>query len=122
MNPKVYKVVMLIQNDLRRSQSIQEMAQAAHLCPSHLRYLFQVELGVSPKRYQQSIRMREAKRLLENTDLNMKEIANMIGITDVSRVSRSFKLVYGVAPTKHRFNIPQHADVSDDEIRTKVGR
>ena len=107
MNPKVYKVVALIQSDLRGNQSVQEMAQAVHLCPSYLRYLFQIELGVSPKRCQQSAKMHEAKRLLEDTALSMKETANMIGIRDASRFSRSFKLIYGVAPSKHRLNIPQ---------------
>ena len=114
MNPKVNTVVALIQSDLRRNQSVQELAHAVRLCPSHLRHLFQIELGVSPKRCQQSAKLCEAKRLLEETALSVKEIANMIGISDPSRFSRSFKVVYGMAPTKYRLNIPQPAGVSRD--------
>lgn len=117
MNPKVNRVVALIKSDLSRNQSVHELAQAVRLCPSHLRHLFQIELGVSPKRCQQSAKMREAKRLLEDTALSIKEIANMIGMSDASRFSKCFKLAYGVVPTKHRLNIPQSDDVSHDQVR-----
>jgi transcriptional regulator GlxA family with amidase domain len=120
MNPKVNKVVTLMQNDLSYNQSVQEMAKAVRLSPSHLRHLFKIELGLSPKRCQQSVRMREAKRLLESTALSMKEIANMIGIRDASHFSKSFKLVYGVTPTNYRLNIPQKSDVTHAEVELEL--
>jgi transcriptional regulator GlxA family with amidase domain len=105
MHPKVNRVVALIQSNLSHTQSVEELAHAVRLCPSHLRHLFKIEIGLSPKRYQQSARMVEAKRLLENTTLSMKEIANVIGMRDATHFSRSFKLIYGVTPTKHRLNV-----------------
>lgn len=52
--------------------------------------------------YRKSLRMRMAKRLLETTFLNVKEIMLEVGFKDESNFVRDFKKCYGLSPTMYR--------------------
>ena len=47
-------------------------------------------------------RMEAAKRLIEQTDLNMAEIAEKTGFYDMAHLSRAFKKIYSMAPTQYK--------------------
>jgi AraC-like DNA-binding protein len=46
--------------------------------------------------------MRKAKKLLEFTFLNVKEVMNRVGAYDASHFVRDFKRTYGVTPAQYR--------------------
>jgi transcriptional regulator GlxA family with amidase domain len=102
MNPRVQKVVHLIQKDLCRKFTLTEMAQAVGLSVEHLRKLFKYEIGMTPVQYQKKLRLLEARRLLETTFLNVQEIMVRVGLTDDSHFVRDFKKLYGLTPAQYR--------------------
>jgi transcriptional regulator GlxA family with amidase domain len=102
MNPRVQKVVHLIQQDLSRKLTLSDMAQAVNLSPAHLRALFRSEIGMTPIQYQKRLRLLEARRLLESTFLNVQEIMIRVGLTDDSHFVRDFKKMYGTTPAQYR--------------------
>lgn len=102
MNPRVQKVVHLIQKDLGRKLTLSEMAQAVNLSPAHLRALFKSEIGMTPVQYQKKLRLSEARRLLESTFLNVQEIMVRVGLSDDSHFVRDFKKLYGLTPAQYR--------------------
>jgi AraC family transcriptional regulator len=102
MNPRVQKVVRLIQEDLSRKVTLNEMAQAVGLSVEHLRRLFKSEIGMTPTQYQKKLRLFEARRLLENTFLNVQEIMVRVGLRDDSHFVRDFKKMYGLTPAQYR--------------------
>ena len=67
------------------------MANAVHLCPSHLRQLFKSETGVPLARYGRQLRLAEARELLRTTFLSVKEVAARVGVTGMSHFVRDFK-------------------------------
>jgi AraC-like DNA-binding protein len=67
-----------------------------------LAHLFKSEVGVSPQRYLNNIRLDKAREYLENGVLSVKEIASEVGISNVSRFCRSFKVRYGTTPKEYR--------------------
>jgi AraC-like DNA-binding protein len=81
---------------------IKELAQAANLSTHYFIRLFKRRMGVSPIRYINQKRVEEAKRLLANTDLPLKEIINRVGLNDVYYLSRLFKEHTGFSPTVYR--------------------
>ncbi|HEV2912039.1 MAG TPA: helix-turn-helix transcriptional regulator [Pyrinomonadaceae bacterium] len=91
-----------MKEDLSRKLMPGELARAVNLSPAHLRYLFKAETGMSVMQYQKTLRMEEARRLLENTFLSGKEIMLRIGITDESHFVRDFKQSYGMTPAQYR--------------------
>lgn len=95
-------VLMLINENMQRQLVIRELAVAVNLSPGRLAHVFRNELGVSPQRYLNNIRMERAKELLVNGVLSIKEIASEVGIRDVSRFCRSFRTSYGTTPKEYR--------------------
>jgi transcriptional regulator GlxA family with amidase domain len=102
MNPRVQEVVHLIQQDLSRKVSLEEMAQAVNISAAHLRTLFKSEIGMTPIQYQKKLRLLEARRLLESTFLNVQEIMVRVGLSDDSHFVRDFKKLYGLTPAQYR--------------------
>jgi transcriptional regulator GlxA family with amidase domain len=102
MDQRVQAVISLMERKLRRDLSLEEMARSVNLSSSRFRHLFKAETGMSTGQYLKRLRMREAKRLLETTFLNMKQIMNRVGVRDRGRFARDFKKVYGLTPTQFR--------------------
>lgn len=102
MDPRVQKVISLIQEALGREVSADEMARAVNLSFPYLRALFKSEVGMTPAQYQKTLRLLEARRLLESTFLNVQEIMVRVGLSDESHFVRDFKKAYGLAPAQYR--------------------
>jgi AraC-like DNA-binding protein len=94
--------MMLVEEATCRQFLIEDLAKAVHLSSGRLAHLFKSELGVSPQRYLNNIRLDKAKEHLELGDLSVKEIAAEIGIASVSRFCRSFKARFGLTPNEYR--------------------
>jgi AraC-like DNA-binding protein len=95
-------VLMLVEDNIRRQLVIRDLATAVNLSSGRLAHLFKSEVGVSPQRYLNNLRMEKAKELLENGLLSGKEIAAEVGIPNASRFCRSFKARYGTTPKEYR--------------------
>lgn len=95
-------VLMLVEDNMRRQLVIRDLATAVNLSSGRLAHLFKSEVGVSPQRYLNNIRMERAKELLENGLLSCKEIAAEVGIPNPSRFCRGFKARYGTTPMEYR--------------------
>lgn len=102
MDRRVQKVVLLMEQDIRMSLTLAELAQAVNLSPSHLYHLFRSEIGMSQTRYLKMLRIKRAKKLLEMTFMSVKEIAAAVGASDGSHFVRDFKKHYNMTPTQYR--------------------
>jgi transcriptional regulator GlxA family with amidase domain len=91
-----------MEEDIRKSLTLDELAQTVNLSPSHLYHLFKSETGESPRRYLKTLRMRRAKELLETTFMSVKEIVAVTGANDGSHFVRDFKKQYSMTPTEYR--------------------
>ncbi len=68
----------------------------------HLRRLFLSHLGVSPARLAGSRRAHFARRLLDDTDLSVTEVALASGFGSVRQLNRSFLEIFRATPTSLR--------------------
>jgi len=59
----------------------------------------------------EEIRVETAKRLLEQSDLNLTEIAFLLGFSELSAFSRSAKSWFGVSPSAYRRQIRSDGDL-----------
>ena len=95
-------VIALMEDNLNRDLSFEEMAQAMNLSASRLRHLFKAETGESTVQYLKALRMKKAKELIETTFLSMKQVMGHIGMKDKSHFARDFKKTYGLTPSQYR--------------------
>ena len=68
----------------------------------HLSRLFKKHVGASPSQVAQTARVRRAKRMIDNTDLAMTEIALAAGFGSLRRFNTVFAAVYKRPPTAIR--------------------
>lgn len=81
---------------------ITELCKAMCLSRSQLHNKIKAETGLSTSIYVRSIKLEKAKSILENTDMNISEVAYEVGFKDASYFSRLFTEKYGFAPSKTR--------------------
>ena len=79
---------------------INELCEAIGFSRSQLHNKVKASTGMSTSIYIRFIRLEKAKELLENSDLNISEIAYEVGFKDPSYFSRLFNEVYGIAPSR----------------------
>ena len=84
--------------DLNRMQ----IAEAVHLNPDYLSYTFHKEFGNTLTAYITSVRMDQAKYLLKHTNTSIDQIAEQVGIPNVSYFYRQFKKTMGKTPQMYR--------------------
>jgi AraC family transcriptional regulator of arabinose operon len=99
---RLLMILTLIADDVRRQLVIRDLAEAVNLSPGRLAHLFKSELGLSPQRYLNQIRLEKARECLANGMLSVKEIGAEVGIPTVSCFCRSFKARYGTTPGEYR--------------------
>jgi AraC-like DNA-binding protein len=80
---------------------IDHLADEFQITTSHLCRIFRENLGVTPIKYIQKLRFREAEKLISETTLSIAEIAYKLGFNDPNYFARIFRNHYGFAPSKH---------------------
>lgn len=102
MDQRVQIVCTLMNEQLHRDLSLEEMARSVNLSSSYFRHLFKAETGISPAHYLKSLRIQRAKELIETTFLSMKEIMSRIGVRDKRHFTEDFRKAYGLTPAQYR--------------------
>ncbi|MBB3108829.1 AraC-like DNA-binding protein [Paenibacillus phyllosphaerae] len=89
--------------------TVHELAARHFLSESNLRKKFTEAIGVSPKQYIINLRIKEAKRLLRQTDKAIEAISSEVGFTSSSRFYDYFVKSAGVTPLEWRKQIRNSA-------------
>jgi transcriptional regulator GlxA family with amidase domain len=92
----------MLEDNLGRSITLDEMAKLVNLTPEHLCRLFKAQMGGPPAKHLKMLRLQTARRLLETTCLRVKEVMWAVGINDESHFVRDFESAYGLPPTQYR--------------------
>ncbi len=78
------------------------MAERAHLSPRHFARIFRAEVGVTPARYVEHVRLEAARRQLEDTSDAVGAIAVGCGFGTPETMRRVFLRALGVGPAEYR--------------------
>jgi transcriptional regulator GlxA family with amidase domain len=102
MDPRVQIAIAVMRNNLHQDGSFDDAAEFVNLSQSRLRHLFTLETGISPAQYLRTMRMDQARDLLESTWLSVLQIVLQVGLQDRSHFEREFKRLFGLTPVEHR--------------------
>lgn len=82
--------------------SLETLAAEAKLSTYHFARQFKVSTGEAPYQYLMRLRIKEAQRLLQQTNLPLAEIALAVGYSGQARFTTAFKQLTGTTPGRFR--------------------
>jgi AraC family transcriptional regulator of adaptative response / DNA-3-methyladenine glycosylase II len=98
----VSRALRLISEGALDDGSIDDLADRLGVGGRHLRRLFDRYLGASPVSIAQSRRIHFARKLLDETDLPMKDVAHAAGFSSIKRFNTVMRDTFGRPPTELR--------------------
>ena len=101
-SPLVNKCIQKIIERMPDKITLEELADEIHLSPKYLSALFNKETGSSITDFMQDMRIDEAKRLLQHSDLGYLEISNLLNFSSQSYFNCIFKKKTGLTPKEYR--------------------
>jgi AraC-like DNA-binding protein len=91
------------------------LARHANVNFYHLAHLFRNDLNMSVKEYMTQVRVEVARQLLLGTEDKIEVIAERVGFSDASHLSRTFLRCFGKRPGEYRHR-PHHTRLSFPKI------
>ncbi|GFH42720.1 hypothetical protein Hs30E_12710 [Lactococcus hodotermopsidis] len=78
------------------------LSEKFHFSYNYLSSYFSTNYNATFSDYLKTLRMEKAKTLLKNSELNLSEISEAIGFSDLAYFSKVFKKEIGTSPSKYR--------------------
>ncbi|WP_366592257.1 bifunctional transcriptional activator/DNA repair enzyme AdaA [Bacillus subtilis] len=94
--------------------TLQILADLFHGSPYHMQRTFKRVKGQSPTEYIQHTRIKKAIEYLDDSDKQITEIADSVGIPNLAYFVTLFKQKTGYTPTEYRQNISNKGDHNDE--------
>ena len=94
--------IHFLEENVEKCLTLQEMAEYAGLSASYLSAVFKKRTGHAPLTYFNHLKIRQACRLLTDTDMKVNMICHKVGISDPYYFSRLFSKVIGMSPSEYR--------------------
>ncbi len=99
---RVRLVIELMQSDLTREWSTEELAAAVQMSASRLRHLFRSETGTTTSLRLRQLRLQRAAELLVTTFDSVKTIMHSVGVNQANYFDQIFRKAYGLSPLAYR--------------------
>ena len=104
--PYILAVQKIIEDNPKNHFKITDLAQRVGINEFKLKYGFKAIFNKGIHEYRQSIRLQNARNLLEETDLTIEEIANTVGFDSRDGFSNAFKKEFKRSPRHWRNELP----------------
>jgi transcriptional regulator GlxA family with amidase domain len=92
----------IAEQKLASVSNIASIAISLNISSSRLRRIFKQKTGLPFGRYLKILRLRQARRLLQETHLSVKQVRIEVGLFDHSHFARDYKREFGESPSETR--------------------
>jgi AraC-like DNA-binding protein len=99
---RAQRAISFIEEHLTERLAVADLAEVAGVSPSRFTVIFTEVTGYSPLQYLRNTRVEEARRLLGDLTLSIKEVAARTGFDDAYYFSRVFRQLDGLSPSEYR--------------------
>ncbi|MBB6729520.1 AraC family transcriptional regulator [Cohnella zeiphila] len=96
--------------------SLPELAARANVSPSYYHRIFKSYTGLTPKKYFEHVKISEASKLLQQSNLPITDIAYRLGYSSTQHFAAAFRRFSGQTPTGWRSG---HSEKIDSEVPKK---
>ncbi|MDF2663173.1 MAG: AraC family transcriptional regulator [Paenibacillus sp.] len=102
MHRKIAEVLDYCRSNYNESITLSFISSNFYISPSHFSRLFKQYTGFNLPEYLNTLRIREAQRLLRETKLKITEIAERVGYANITHFNRKFKLATQMSPNEYK--------------------
>ena len=99
---RLNRVMAFVDANLGLDLCVPTLATVAGMSPYYFCRTFKQSTGTTPHRYVLHRRMEQAKRLLEQNQAHLLDIAEAVGFADQSQFTRVFRKMVGMTPAHYR--------------------
>jgi AraC-like DNA-binding protein len=96
------KAKLFIEKNYKEEITLDDIAEATFVSKHYLINVFKKTYNLTPMRYLTIFRLEESKKLLKETDYNVKTIASIVGFNNPNYYGELFKKYIGTAPSTFR--------------------
>lgn len=96
------KVQAYVMDHMRDAFSVERLAEIAGVSPRSIARLFVQELAITPHDFVESVRIDQARNLLEATEMAMKTVAYECGFASPDQMRSAFQRRIGISPLRYR--------------------
>jgi CheY-like chemotaxis protein len=104
-SPYVVKALSYISAHYAEALQVSTVAEAIGVSAGHLAHLFPAEVRATVKEFVTKVRLEVAKQLLHDRGYTLEHIAEKVGFSDASHLSRVFRRYTGYRPGTYRRHI-----------------
>lgn len=98
----VASAVEYIRTNYRDKLKLQDIAGHLHVNSAYLGQRIKKQYGSSFNELLHQIRIEEAKKLLRRTDMNISDVAELVGYSDADMFTAKFKVLNGISPSLYK--------------------
>ncbi len=102
LHPAIHRVQDAIANDPAREWSLATLANIAYTSPRHLSRLFREHAGMTVPDYVNRLRVGLARRMIENSRLDMEAVAERAGFGSTRQLRRAWGRLHDAPPSAAR--------------------
>ncbi|SFD64657.1 AraC-type DNA-binding protein [Paenibacillus catalpae] len=92
------KAIQWIQENYKRSFTIEELAKSCNLSTSGLHHKFKAITTMGPLQYQKQLRLQEARRMMLSGPVGVTTAALTVGYESPSQFNREYRRLFGQSP------------------------
>jgi transcriptional regulator GlxA family with amidase domain len=112
---------MWMAEHVHRSLTVSALAARVAMSPRNFARVFARELGTTPGSYVLRLRVEAARRLLEQTDGSLEQVASASGFRSVDVMRRAMARAVGTTPSRYRRHFRTPAAASGNRAATRRG-
>ena len=103
----VYEIIQFLEEHYQEKISLQEIAKHWNYSSSYTSQLFKEYVGINFYDYLTRIRLRQATRMLSETDMRVLDIASENGFQDLKSFNTKFREIYNRTPSDYRKSLAE---------------